>query len=167
MWAGAAGHNGHVLVVDCGDEQEADRAFLLELKSQRRGARSGPAVTVAYSAYCQCVDARARKKAPRDETVAGCNTLKDVGGKASKRGGQSVTEGKMQLVLRKTAGVLYAVTNCGITVGLTELFISESRSRVYAFLLRIMDYCREQGLPFPSTIVYDDACHLRQFIINR
>ena len=70
-------------------------------------------------------------------------------------------------VLRRSAGVVYCVTNCNITVAMMELYGSESKTQVYHFLWQIITFCLERGIPFPSTNAYDDGCHFIKFILNR
>jgi len=62
-----------------------------------------------------------------------------------------------------TAGVAAAMWPCGIIVGFTELFRSESCSLMTLFLLKITSIIRK----VPSLFVYDDACHMWPFLLRR
>ena len=63
----------------------------------------------------------------------------------------------------RTAGICCAVYNCGIVVGITELFGCESLRQVYVFLTWLWSIL----LLFPKLLAYDDACHLKRFVNNR
>ncbi|XP_076101176.1 uncharacterized protein LOC143070960 [Mytilus galloprovincialis] len=62
----------------------------------------------------------------------------------------------------KTAGICASVYNCGIINGMTELYGCESLTQVYMFLV----WLAKELLHFPNLLAYDDACHLKKFIIN-
>ena len=63
----------------------------------------------------------------------------------------------------RSAGICCAVYNCGIIVGITELFGCESLSQVYAFLTWLWYTI----LLFPKLLAYDDSCHLKRFVNRR
>ena len=67
-----------------------------------------------------------------------------------------------QIKKYKTSGICAAVYNCGIIVGITELFGSESLSQVYMFLV----WLTKEMDNFPKLLAYDDACHLKRFVNN-
>lgn len=55
-----------------------------------------------------------------------------------------------------TAGVLAVSWSCGVVIGVSELFGSESLTQVYAQLIKVwsdIDYV-------PPFFFYDNACHL-------
>lgn len=62
----------------------------------------------------------------------------------------------------KTSGICAAVYNCGIIVGVTELFGCESLTQVYMFLVWLVHVM----MIFPNLLAYDDACHLKRFVSN-
>lgn len=63
----------------------------------------------------------------------------------------------------RSAGICCAVYNCGIIVGITELFGCESLSHVYVFLTWLWYTIAT----FPKLFAYDDACHLKRFVNSR
>ena len=63
-----------------------------------------------------------------------------------------------------TAGILALVASCGLILAASEIYGSESLTQVHLFLYTIF---MEHGLPPPEVLVYDDACHLSMFLINR
>jgi hypothetical protein len=83
----------------------------------------------------------------KSEDVSECNTLKERGAHIQKF---------------KSAGVCASVYNCGIINGMRELYGCESLTQVYMFLiwLAMVLQC------FPKLLAYDDACHLKKFIVN-
>ncbi|CAC5391177.1 unnamed protein product [Mytilus coruscus] len=60
----------------------------------------------------------------------------------------------------RSAGICYAVYYCGIVVGITELFGSESLSQVHVFLTWLW----QTILLFHMLLAYDNACHLKRFV---
>ena len=77
-----------------------------------------------------------------------CNNIKD----------QHVT-GKTQ-----SAGVLALVASCGLILAAGEIYGSESLTQVHLFLHTLFFSYR---LPPPDVLVYDDACHLAMYLLNR
>ena len=63
----------------------------------------------------------------------------------------------------RTTGVLLSVYNCGIIASYKEIYKSESIQQVVSFLL---DTIQNMSLS-PKTIVYDNGCHLKQFIEDK
>lgn len=63
----------------------------------------------------------------------------------------------------RAAGTCYSIYNCGIIVGITELYGSESLTQVYMFLV----WLYETMDSFPKLLAYDDACHLKRFMNKR
>ncbi len=63
----------------------------------------------------------------------------------------------------KTRGILLATYNCGIIVSYRELFGSESITQVVLFYLDLISICQK----LPEYFIYDDACHLKQYMNNR
>ena len=64
----------------------------------------------------------------------------------------------------RTKGLLISSYNCGIVNGYRELFGSESISQVVLFYLDLID---KSSSELPGIFCYDDACHLKKFLINR
>ena len=63
----------------------------------------------------------------------------------------------------KTRGIMLATFNCGIITGYRELFGSESISQVVLFYLDLISWSSK----LPQFFIYDDACHLKQYINNK
>lgn len=98
-----------------------------------------------------------------DLARVGCLTEKE----RTDREGKRDTAALRVSILRKSAGMLYAVTNCGMVVGACEIYGSESKTQVYIFLCDLLLWCKEHGVPFPSTNLYDDACHLLCYVMHK
>ncbi|XP_066932011.1 uncharacterized protein [Clytia hemisphaerica] len=65
---------------------------------------------------------------------------------------------------KKTSGVLAFTSPCGIIVNLKELYISESKLQVFGHLFELLDSELFKDI---ECIVYDDACHLKRYAMNR
>lgn len=77
---------------------------------------------------------------------------------------QCKTEKRKQAANKhRSAGICCAVYNCGIIVGITELFGCESLSQVYVFLTWLWYTIAT----FPKLFAYDDACHLKRLVNSR
>jgi hypothetical protein len=77
---------------------------------------------------------------------------------------QCKTEKRKQVANKhRSAGICCAVYNCGVVVGMTELFGSESLSQIYIFLTWLWYTI----INFPKLLAYDDACHLKRFVNSR
>ena len=63
----------------------------------------------------------------------------------------------------RAAGTCYSIYNCGIIVGITELYGSESLSQVYLYLKWLYQNMND----YPNLLAYDDACHLKRFVNRR
>ncbi|XP_062572427.1 uncharacterized protein LOC134234383 [Saccostrea cucullata] len=77
---------------------------------------------------------------------------------------QCKTEKRKQAANKhRSAGICCAVYNCGVVVGITELFGCESLSQVYVFLTWLWHAVQH----FPRLFAYDDACHLKRYVNSR
>ena len=65
-------------------------------------------------------------------------------------------------VNRHTCGILIALYPCGTVIFFDEIFGCESKSQVYAIVLEWLATIAKDK--WPSTIMYDDACHLVHII---
>ena len=65
-------------------------------------------------------------------------------------------------VNRHTCGILIALYRCGTVIFFDEIFGCESKSQVYAIVLEWLATIAKDKRP--STILYDDACHLVHII---
>ena len=65
-------------------------------------------------------------------------------------------------VNRHTCGILIALYPCGTVIFFDEIFGCESKSQVYAIVLEWLATIAKDKRP--STILYDDACHLVHII---
>ena len=63
-----------------------------------------------------------------------------------------------------TAGVLALVSSCGLFLKISEIFGSESMTQVHNFLFEAYSVDKIQK---PKVFAYDDACHLKKFLLNR
>ena len=63
-----------------------------------------------------------------------------------------------------TAGILAFVSCCGLFIKISEIYGSESLTQVLDALYQAYYV---DNIPKPRVIVYDDACHLKKFLINR
>lgn len=78
----------------------------------------------------------------REVTLVGCKKKKNV-----------------KTFYTKTAGVLCAVRPCGVIVGFTELYTSESLTQAFAFLLSL----RDDGCKCDA-LAYDRSCQLEPYL---
>uniref|UniRef100_A0A7M5UMV9 Uncharacterized protein n=1 Tax=Clytia hemisphaerica TaxID=252671 RepID=A0A7M5UMV9_9CNID len=65
---------------------------------------------------------------------------------------------------KKTSGVLVFTSPCGVVVNMKELYISESKLQVYGHLYELL---KMESMKDIECIVYDDACHLKKYSMNR
>ena len=63
-----------------------------------------------------------------------------------------------------TAGILALVSGCGLFLKLDEIFGAESITQLQFFLFEAY---HKEGIVKPKVLVYDDACHLKKFLLNR
>ena len=56
---------------------------------------------------------------------------------------------------RTTAGGVFMVSGCGLFVGLSELYGSESLTQVHLFLHEVFS---KHGVELPTVLAYDDGC---------
>jgi len=77
---------------------------------------------------------------------------------------QTLKEFQYEEQKRTSAGVLALVSSCGLFLKLSEIFGSESLTQVHDFLFQAY---RVDKIQPPKVLVYDDACHLKRFLINR
>ena len=64
-----------------------------------------------------------------------------------------------------SVGVVCAIWSNQITLGVCEIFGSESKSQMCKFLLDLLEQLPEEK--WPEFIAYDDACHLFKYIKRR
>ena len=64
----------------------------------------------------------------------------------------------------QSAGILALVASCGLILLYGEIFGSESLTQVHLFLHEAYFVHK---LPPPKVFVYDDACHLAMYLLNR
>ena len=65
---------------------------------------------------------------------------------------------------RTTAGILALVSGCGLFLKIDEIYGSESLTQVHHFLFQAYHV---DGIVKPKVLCYDDACHLKKFLLNR
>jgi len=65
---------------------------------------------------------------------------------------------------RTTAGILALVSGCGLFLKIGEIYGSESLTQVHHFLFQAYHV---DGIVKPKVLCYDDACHLKKFLLNR
>ena len=64
----------------------------------------------------------------------------------------------------RTAGILALVAGCGLFLKIDEIYGSESITQLHHFLFEAY---HKNGIKKPKVLVYDDACHLKKFLLNR
>ena len=122
-------------------------AALADYKEQKRAAHAGKKAAAATTAASGDFNI---SKAERTELTAMCKTIKDAHGTKH----------------HTTAGILALVSSCGLFLAAKELYGAESLTQVHLFLFEIFFVHGLKERP-PTVFAYDDACHLKKFLLKR